>query len=159
MGVKFSNILPKLVESHYSDANMINVTAFPGTKNNRERSDTRNDLALSKFVRRIPDVRHCDIDLFQVDTKGRFEWFCEATSTKDHKASTYTRALAQATGAYTMLLRHAYNDIEHEHPIDITVWDADGKRVMQETGVGWDRLEYACNRTHELLWSRRENLS
>lgn len=132
-------------------------TQHIGTKNNRERTGNRNELALSGIVREIPDVRHGDLDKFQTDTKGRFELFIEATSSKQYKATRWTRAIAEVMGAYSMLLRHEWEDVDHEFPVDITIWNPEGQIVLQETEVSWDRFLDMCELVHRRMWEMRES--
>ena len=113
-----------------------------GTPNNAERTFDRNDLALSSFVRRIPNVRTHDVDM-QIWTEHYEQCMIifEATSTKGVKNLVPLWKTAKALGAYSIFLVHEYHDDDHTQPVKITVWDEEGKCVIKPSVCTWEELE------------------
>lgn len=85
-------------------------------------SGFRNNVPLSKAAREIDGLRHIDVDLVQW-CKDCLQPELLIESTSAHKKNTQiTRIIAAGCGAPTMLLRHAYDDQNHEDPVDIYIW-------------------------------------
>lgn len=110
----------------------------------------RNNLALSRAHREVDGLRAIDIDLVQWCKHClQPELFIESTSSK-RKNTRVTRIIATHSNAPTMLLRHSYDDRNHEDPVDISIWDPGhtGPRDKPQRslkGVPWSKLQ-------EVLW-------
>ena len=116
----------------------------------------RNNLPLSRACREIPGLRHIDVDMVQwcKDCKQP-EVFVEATSAAV-KNTLVTRIIASYCGAPTLLLRHSYDDRDHEYEVSVYLWEP-GKvrrndRPDQELlNVPWSKFQDI------LMWLHRKH--
>lgn len=116
----------------------------------------RNNLPLSRAARRVPGLRHIDIDLVQWCRRCREpEVYIEATSAAE-KNTQVTRILASHAGAPTILLRHAYDDRELEHPVHIYLWEPG--RVERHDEPDQEIVNTTWKKFQEvLLWLHRKH--
>lgn len=127
-----------------------------GGPSNRERSGER-DLCVSAALRRIPDVRHIDVDFVQYDPATRAPEVVIEASSDPRKASDLARRFARRLDAYTVLLIHRYKDVEHRHPVVISVWDPTGRKILTKAEMTWsDFLDY-LRRLHDMHREYRES--
>ena len=114
-----------------------------GGPSNRERSGAR-DLSFSSAMRRVPNVRHADLDLYQYDPATREVEVVFEVSSDPRKSSDLTRRIARRLQAYAVLLIHRYNDVRHEHPVTVSVWDPNGRKILSKAEMQWhDFIQYA----------------
>lgn len=84
----------------------------------------RNNLALSRAARGVFGLRHMDVDLYQLCKYCRRpELFIESTSKVGFKNTRDLRVLGTICGSPTLLVKHVFNDVLHEHPIDMFLWE------------------------------------
>jgi hypothetical protein len=114
---------------------------------NEERTGERNFLPLSSAAREVFGVRHQDIDLFQYCPRCKHpEVFIEATSSTRDKYTHPLRIVASMCGVPTLLVRHEWNDIHHQYPVDVSIWYAHqtGKNDepdLRIEGVPWSDVQ------------------
>lgn len=84
----------------------------------------RNNLALSRACREVDGLRHTDIDMTQwcARCKG-IELLIEATSAVGHKQTQITRIIATHCGVPTMLLKHSFDDHQHQYEVSVYIWE------------------------------------
>lgn len=111
----------------------------------------RNNLGLSRACREIPGLRHIDVDMVQWcrDCKQP-EVFIESTSSAV-KQTQVTRIIATHCNAPTMLLKHSFDDTEHEYEVSIYIWDPGKLGRFDEpdrklVNVPWSKMQEV------LLW-------
>lgn len=107
-----------------------------GGPSNRERSGER-DLCVSQALRRIPDVRHIDVDFVQYDPKTRAPEVVVEASSDPRKSSDLARRWARRMEAYTVLIIHRYNDNAHKHPVTVSCWAPDGLKIVDKQEITW----------------------
>jgi hypothetical protein len=144
-----------------------------GTIRNKEKTGNRNDLAGSNSLRRVPDVRHQDLDKFQYDPKtDEVEMVFEFTSQHAPKAMKMTKRIAADLGAWCCLVHHEWLDDDNAYPITVTLWepylDEDGSPVLNRFGkkqmkvveevneleMSWEEFEDICHQVHEIYASK-----
>lgn len=120
-----------------------------GGPSNRERTGTR-DLCVSSALRRVPDVRHIDVDFLQYCPLCRkIEVVMEASS-DPRKASDLARRIGKQLTATTLLIIHTYDDDEHEHPVLISTWNPDGQKILSKVEMSWTDYLELLHAYHEL---------
>lgn len=107
-----------------------------GGPSNRERSGAR-DLCVSAALRRIPDVRHVDVDFVQYCPLCRSVEVVIEASSDPRKASDLARRIAKQLTATTLLLIHKYGDDNHEHPVTVSTWKRDGVKTRDKVEMSW----------------------
>ena len=120
-----------------------------GGPSNRERSGTR-DLCVSAALRRVPDVRHADLDFYQYCPLCRVTEVVLEASSDPRKASDLSRRMGKKIGAHTLLIIHRYGDIEHEHPVTISVWDPSGVKLIDKRVMSWSEFLKLMHDFHDL---------
>lgn len=127
-----------------------------GGPSNIERTGTR-DLCVSAALRRVPDVRHVDVDFTQYCPLCRkIEVVIEA-SADPRKASDLARRIARQLDATTLLIIHRYNDDNHEHPVIVTTWSRDGQKVLNKAEISWSEFVDLMHVYHELHLEESHN--
>lgn len=120
-----------------------------GGPSNIERTGAR-DLCVSAALRRVPDVRHVDVDFTQYCPLCRkIEVVIEA-SADPRKASDLARRIARQLDAVTLLIIHRYNDDKHEHPVIISTWNRDGVKELNKDELSWLEFVNLMHGYHEL---------
>jgi hypothetical protein len=122
---------------------------------NEERSGQRNFLPLSSIAREVFGVRHQDIDLIQYcPSCKRPEMLIEATSSNGPKFTQVLRVIGDLCNVPVLMVRHEWNDVRHEHPIDLYMWEPGslGRNAapnQQLEGVEWTALKSIMLNLHE----------
>lgn len=114
-----------------------------------KKSDTgfRNNLALSRACREVDGLRHIDVDMVQWCRDClQPELFIEATSAAGHKQTRVTRIIASHCGAPTMLLKHSFDDADHEYEVSVYIWEPGRLGRFDEPdrellNVPWSKLQ------------------
>lgn len=122
---------------------------------NEERSGQRNFMPLSKAAREVFGVRHQDIDLVQYCSRcKRPELFMESTSSTGNKYTQVLRIIAEKFDAPVLMIRHEWNDVRHEHPVDLYLWlpgnimkNVDPDQTLE--GTDWGAVKAVMLNTHE----------
>lgn len=120
-----------------------------GGPSNRERSGER-DLCVSAALRRVPDVRHIDVDFVQYDPLTRVPEVVVEASSDARKASDLARRFARRLDAFTVLIIHHYNDNEHKHPVTVSVWTPTGKKILTKAEMQWSEFISYMRHLHDL---------
>lgn len=122
---------------------------------NEERTGERNFLPLSKAAREVFGLRHQDVDLVQYCNRCKNpEVFIEATSSTGFKYTQPLRIIATKCDAPTVLIRHEWGDVDHEHPVDLYLWNPDRTGREDEPdkilhGATWDQFRSLLSSIHQ----------
>jgi hypothetical protein len=108
-----------------------------GGPSNVERTGTR-DLTLSRALRKIPDVRHIDIDMLQYCPLCRKIEVVVEASADPRKASDLARRVGKQLTANTVLIIHRYNDDDQQYPVIVSTWTPTGLKVYDKREMSWD---------------------
>lgn len=120
-----------------------------GGASNRERTGTR-DLCVSAALRRVPDVRHIDIDYVQYCNQCRkIEVVMEASS-DPRKASDLARRIGKQLTATTLLIIHSDGDEDHQRPVLISTWSPTGLKILSKVEMSWSDYLDLLHGYHEL---------
>ena len=129
-----------------------------GGPSNRERSGDR-DLTFSSAMRRVPNVRHADLDLYQYDPATREVEVVFEVSSDPRKSSDLTRRIARRLQAYAVLLIHRYNDHEHRFPVTVSVWDPSGRKILSKAEMQWHEFIKYAEHLHDLHREYRNSIA
>ena len=110
-------------------------------------------------MRRVPDVRHADLDLYQYDPLTRDVEVAFEVSSDPRKASDLTRRIARKLGAYAVLLIHQPNDNEHKHPVVVSTWTPTGKKVLNKAEMTWSEFIAYMRHLHDLHLDYRNSIA
>lgn len=119
-----------------------------GGPSNRERSGER-DLCVSAALRRVPDVRHVDVDFVQYDPLTRAPEVVLEASSDNRKASDLARRFARRMDAYTVLIIHRYKDVHHQHPVTVSCWHPDGTKLVDKAEMTWSEFLRYLRQLHD----------
>lgn len=117
----------------------------------------RNNLPLSRAHKsiRTPGVHAIDIDLVSYHSACRRPVvFIEATSSSN-KSTHINRIIASMCNAYTLLLRHSFDDRDHEYEISMYLWEP-GRTKNQDppdrelVNVPWSKFTDTINWLHRI---------
>ncbi len=122
---------------------------------NVERSGKRNFMALSSITREVFGIRSQDIDMVTYCPSCKHPvLLMEATSSQGPKYTQVLRIIGSLCGIPVLMIRHSWEDTNHEHPIDMYLWhpgstsrDAAPDQVLEETS--WSSLKSAMLNIHE----------
>ena len=129
-----------------------------GGPSNRERSGER-DLCFSSALRRVPDVRHIDVDAIQYDPVTRAPEVVVEASSDERKASDLARRFARRLDAYTVLIIHRYNDVNHQYPVTVSCWTPAGRKILSKAEMSWrDFVDY-MRHLHDLHREYRNSIA
>lgn len=115
------------------------------------------DLSFSNAIREVPGVRHLDVDAaICCSTCNEIEALVEASSdgmsgtqwADRNKATRMTRILAKRIGCYTLLIQHYPNDDNHQYPVTVTGWFADGHVFCEARTISWEELSLNLDSIH-----------
>lgn len=120
-----------------------------GGPSNRERTQER-DLCVSAALRRVPDVRHIDIDFLQYDPLTRKPEVVVEASSDPRKASDLARRFAKKLEAYAVLIIHRYNDNAHKHPVTVSCWTPDGLKIVDKQEMSWSEFLIFMRTLHDM---------
>lgn len=129
-----------------------------GGPSNRERSGER-DLCVSAALRRIPDVRHIDVDFVQYDPDTRVPEVVIEASSDARKSSDLARRFARRLDAYTVLIIHRYKDVEHRFPVTVSCWDPAGKKILSRAEMSWRDFIDFMRHLHDLHVDYRNSIA
>lgn len=112
-------------------------------------------MPLSRAARDVFGVRHQDIDLVQYCPRCKHPTlFMESTSSTGPKYTEVLRIIAERFDAPVLMIRHAWNDVQHQHPVDLYLWEpgnimrnAEPDKVLE--GTNWEAVKSVMLNTHE----------
>lgn len=123
-------------------------------RDNEIHCESDNSRALETITRYsgIDNLRTMDVDEFGYCSKCLdVAYVIEATSANE-KSVLMTRKLAKQLGATAIYVWHEWEDVDHEHPIYIEVWEADGTHWALKQS-SWEKLHnlqrYIMNKHEE----------
>lgn len=115
------------------------------------------DLSMSNAIREVPGVGHLDVDAaICCEECHTIEALVEASSdgmegtrwSDRNKATRMTRRLSHVIGCYTLLIQHYPNDNNHENPVTVTGWFANGAEFCSGRTMNWAELSTSLDSIH-----------
>lgn len=95
--------------------------------------------------------------MVQYDPLTRAPEVVVEASSDPRKASDLARRFARKLDAYCVLIIHRYNDITHEHPVTVSVWDPTGRKILTKAEMTWSAFVGYMRTLHDLHIEYRTN--